>query len=307
VRIAMTLALQLTLGACQNPVETGPSPDPWTCPNGRVEPAGVVQSEVVVETSGLVGSRRHDDILWVHNDSGGRANLYAMSTLGELKGVLSLQGATANDWEDLAIGPGPGDQPHLYVGDIGDNSKQRAFVTIYRVPEPAEISGYLLNPAVGEAVALTFVYPEGPRNAELLWVDPLTGDIYIMSKEETGQSVLFRAEAPHQPTEDPRVLEPVAELLFGDSPLNGARLVTGGDISADGQLLLVRTYTSAFVWHRQVDQGVAEAVRGSPCRVFAPPPEPQGEAVGFVGGHYTWFSLSEMKGQTLFRVESLEP
>jgi len=178
---------------------------------------------------------------------------------------------------------------------------------VYRVEEPAEIGGTVEEPALGPATALTFAYTDGAHDAELLWIDPRTGDLFIMSKSGTGTSVLYRAAAPHQPTAEPRELEVVARLQFGEAPLQGARLVTGGDISADGSMLLVRTYTTAFVWHRSDNEDVAAALSGLPCLVFDPPFEVQGEAVGFARSGFRWYSLSEGAQQDLHRVDPVDP
>ena len=89
------------------------------------------------------------------------------------------------DWEDIAIGPGPqANVDYLYVGEIGDNDSKHKSIKIYRVPEPnvdANQTPVVVTVRGVETIELT--YPDGPRNAETLMVDPLTKDIYIVSKE----------------------------------------------------------------------------------------------------------------------------
>ncbi|NLT76895.1 MAG: hypothetical protein GXX98_10255, partial [Planctomycetes bacterium] len=69
--------------------------------------AGIVRTPLIQEASGLVASRKNPGVLWVHNDSGDTARVFAIDTRGNLLGVCSVTGAKARDWEDIAIGPGP--------------------------------------------------------------------------------------------------------------------------------------------------------------------------------------------------------
>ena len=60
-------------------------------------------------------------------------------------------------------------------------------------------------------------------------------------------------------------------------------LATGADIRSDGELIAIRTYDTVWLFEREPDQTVAQALVGQPCE--APTrPEEQGEAVGFLDG-----------------------
>jgi hypothetical protein len=60
-------------------------------------------------------------------------------------------------------------------------------------------------------------------------------------------------------------------------------VVTGGDMSADGSVVAVRTYEVVYLWPRDAGQTVADALAGEPCE--APVAfEPQGEAVALDPG-----------------------
>ena len=66
---------------------------------------------------------------------------------GATLALYDLDGAKANDWEDIAIGPGPvAGQSYLYVGDIGDNSTSRSHIDVYRVAEPDVRTGSPTTP-----------------------------------------------------------------------------------------------------------------------------------------------------------------
>src|SRR5262245_49971144 len=89
------------------------------------------------EVSGMEQSRANPGVFWVHNDSGDKPRVYAVSRAGALLGTYTLQGASAVDWEDMSIGPAPNGSYYLYMADIGDNNARRRSIKIYRVLEPA--------------------------------------------------------------------------------------------------------------------------------------------------------------------------
>ena len=247
---------------------------------GPMAVAGHVGDSRVVELSGLAASRRHSGVLWAHNDSGGVAEVYAMGLDGSPRGAYPLTGATATDWEDIAVGPGPGSS-YLYVGDIGDNSAQRASVTVYRVPEPAAApSGG--GAALTGVVAIQLKYPSGPADAEALMVDPRTGDLVIVTKSLSGKSRVLVASAAAVNAGGMVTMSDQGTITIpvpaGGSGLPGT-MVTGGDISPDGSTIALRTYQSVLLYDRGTGS-VASALKGTSC--FGPQAqEPQGEAVGF--------------------------
>ena len=80
-----------------------------------------VASDELNEISGVVESRTRTGVLWVHNDSGDTARIFAIGLDGRTLGTFGLAGIQARDWEDLAAGPGPvAGRRYLFVGDIGD-------------------------------------------------------------------------------------------------------------------------------------------------------------------------------------------
>src|SRR6516162_10474875 len=95
------------------------------------EPMGRFDPRALPEASGIVKSRRHPGIFWVHNDSGNAPLLFAVRADGRI--VRRFRLAFPNlDWEDIAID----DQGHLYLGDIGNNSGLLRVRTIYQLDEP---------------------------------------------------------------------------------------------------------------------------------------------------------------------------
>src|SRR5689334_12926657 len=60
----------------------------------------------VPEASGLTISRRHDGLLWTHNDSGNEPVLFAIDTSGRARGRVRVS-ARLRDWEDISAAPAP--------------------------------------------------------------------------------------------------------------------------------------------------------------------------------------------------------
>jgi len=96
-------------------------------------------TDSLFETSGLQVA---GNALWSFNDKDGSATLYRIDTISNtlLQRVI-LQGATNNDWEDIAF-----DGTHFYIGDFGNNlTGARTDLKIYKFPFSA-IPDYLSNP-----------------------------------------------------------------------------------------------------------------------------------------------------------------
>jgi hypothetical protein len=255
-----------------------------------------VSSADITEASGIVSSRENDGVLWVHNDSGDTARVFAIGRNAALLGTYSLSGADAIDWEDMAAGPGPDkDATYLYLADIGDNAAQRPDVVVYRVHEP-EVSTNSDTPTANELTdveKLTLRYPDHAHDAETLLVDPLNGDLLIVTKELAGgPSFVYRAPGSIEPGVV-TTLEEVATINFAgltsavEIPPDAPQLVravpslpTGGDISPDGSLVAIRTYGTIWVWERPEEGPLWDFVRTLPCE--APSAiEQQGEAIAF--------------------------
>jgi hypothetical protein len=263
---------------------------------------GTLCSSDLNEVSGLVASRLNQGVLWMHNDSGDSARLFAVSSDGTLIETFTLSGASAIDWEDIALGPGPvAEAPYLYVGDIGDNDERRPSIVVYRVREPKLLASAAPVTPLSGVEAFSFTYPDGrAHDAETLLVDPASADLFVLTKSADGSGV-YRARAPltgGTATE----LEFITLLRFGETPLPGSPLLTAGDIGARGDILL-RTYSSAFLWRRSLGTSVADALQfGSPCRVETAI-EAQGEAIAFNPDESGYFTTSEHVQQPIYFFE----
>jgi len=253
---------------------------PALCRALRVRVTGRVGDPSANELSGLVRSRSQADLLWSHDDSGSGPVLYGLRTVGHVATRPTVTGAQAVDWEDIAAGPGPDGAPLLYVGDIGDNGARRASIDVYRVAEPR-----VGDAATAPAQRLRLHYPDGAHDAEALLVDPLRGDLVVVTKM-LGGARAYRAPA-RLPAGSETTLSPGRGVA-------GVALVTGGDVSADGRVVALRGYASVAVWLRHGRERLTTTLRRAPC--ISPTsllPEGQGEAIALDRHGRTFITVAE--------------
>lgn len=221
-------------------------------------PAGVTHDRSltdprIVESSNLVASALHPGLVWTTNDSGDSARVFGVDRSGKTVALLHLRGARARDWEALAPGKDAHGKPLLWIGDLGDNRSTWPSVRVYRVAEPSQLgeqdvawTGYDLR------------FPDGPRDAETLLVDPSDQRLYVVSKRVDGAAVY---EAPRDlRTDRVNVLTRIA---------SAPSVVTDGSFSPDGKVVALRDYVWAWT---------SSSVRG-PWHKVSIPLEPQGESL----------------------------
>ncbi|MDJ0923707.1 MAG: hypothetical protein QNJ77_04015 [Acidimicrobiia bacterium] len=246
--------------------------------------AGIIETGALTETSGIAASRRYRGVLWAHNDSGDDPIVYAVGEDGSQQGAFEID-ALAFDWEDMALGPGPDPaRDYLYLGDIGDNLGFRQAVTVYRIPEPTP------DPAGGFIDSVdTFhlVYPEAGPDSEAMMVDPLTGDIVVITKGGAGEPArIFRAPGTNLVSGERVDLEQI-----GTFDLESGAFVTAADIDESGALIVFRGYNQVWLWQR-AEIELAATFAAEPCRTPSTA-EVQGEAIAFGPDGYSYYTVSE--------------
>jgi hypothetical protein len=247
-------------------------------PVGDTTTSGTVDAPDIDEASGIASSAINPDVFWTHNDSGDSARAFALSRTGALMATLYFDAKTPTDIEDMAIEDvGPGESA-LYFGDIGDNDAVRTSVTIHRVAEPKLVSPSGPPPAPVTITAasekMQVTYPDGPHDAETLLFDPITKDLFIVTKLLFGRASVHRV-GPFAGGASVRT-EVIARV--------GVSFATGGAISRDGRLIAIRNYgQDASVWMRAPGETVAAALGRDPCKVPVAA-EPQGEGFAFLAG-----------------------
>ncbi|MFD2871003.1 hypothetical protein ACFS5N_00905 [Mucilaginibacter ximonensis] len=254
--------------------------------------SGNLNDKVMDETSGIAASGINKDVYYVHNDSGDTSRFFAISPEGKLISTLYYKGDPkeplgARDCEDIAVGPGPlKNKSYVYVGDIGDNGAVRKYLTVYRIQEQAAwTKGGNINVA---AAPVHLKYPDGPKDAETLMVDPVQKLFYIISKRSDTVRV-YTSPLNYKPN-DTVVMTYRAKLFFkGFKPF---KWITAGDISKDGTQVLVKSYQKVYYWKRQGDEPIWQTLQ----RIPAEPnyqQEKQGEAIGFTPDGRGFYTVSE--------------
>ncbi len=254
---------------------------PAGCPEG-IHPRmrGRVEEKHLQEISGLVASRTANDLLWVHNDSGDQARIYAMTGSGAPLGSLEIA-RVARDFEDIALEHRENAPDRIYIADTGDNLGQRKEgVFIHRFEEPSLEAIRSVHPwplRIDDTETMRVRFPEGPVDAEALIVDPESGRLVLVTKPRLALPEVYEVEV----FSEEAVLHHVGTVTAraNGSPLH---LVTAADLSPDGRYVVLRTYDTIVVFIRKSGQSVAQALLSEGC-VIKPAHENQGEAVGFLG------------------------
>lgn len=232
------------------------------------------------EVSGIAAGIASPGVVYVQNDGGDAARFFALAArTGAVRAVYTVPGARNVDWEDIAVAPDAAGTPSVWLADIGDNDARRRSVQIYRVDEPrVDPSDHGAELRTAPAQVWNVSYPDGPHNAESLAVSG-RGVPYIITKSLLGTSAVYAARS----TPGESVLRRVGTIQFritdtpGPFPPAGQLAATGADLSRDGSVLVVRTYTDAYFW-RVDDADVASALQAAPIRVGLPR-QPQGEGI----------------------------
>lgn len=279
---------------------------PPRCPRAsQVAGKATVESKEIEELSGLVASRSQPGVLWVHNDSGDHARLFAIDLHGRLLLELTLTNVEPIDLEDIAMGPrlGATGSAFLYLADTGDNKKKRKRVQIYRLEEPSVLRARTAGvPPRRKVDVIEVRYEDGPHDVETIMVDPVSGDLFLVEK-----GALL---SPQQPVGVYRV--PGSEAEHGKARARKVATIalgptTAGDILPDGSGIAIRNYTGIFYWPRAKDQTVADALKQPACPLPMADLGQQGEALGFTADGKGYVTIAEGAKSPIYRFTLTRP
>ncbi len=257
-----------------------------------------VEDGEISEASGIALSRRQNDALWLHNDSGDSARLFLVGFDGKTRAIVTLNVERPIDWEDMCSFEADGEK-WLLIGDTGDNgrirSKTERACELLLIKEP-EIKPGNKSPVLVKADVVSrieFQFPEGPEDCESLAVDTQSNEILLLTKSVPQKCQLFRL--PLSTTTGRRKLtaEPIASLAVP--------FATSMDVSADNQSLVIVNMFSGALIRRGKDESWNSACQ-KPITVLTLPAQPQCEAVCFESTDDSVLVNSERTQQPLWRI-----
>ena len=191
---------------------------------------------------------------------------------------------------------------YIYIGDIGDNDKERSEVVVYRVAEPVlnNNKSTRSRPGVTEsAEAIRLQYPDGKHDAEALLVHPTSGNIYIVTKVPLANPVVYEAAAPLVPNKlitMRRIGEVRVPSLFGG-------VITGGSISPDGRRVALCDYFQGYELVLPANASNFDDIWKQRMTGFDLGKRKQGEAIAYRLDGRALLATSEGKRPTLFQIE----
>jgi hypothetical protein len=131
------------------------------------------------EASGMAVSRQFPGRVYHINDSGDTGKFYITNLSGKDTQSVTVTDFAPRDTEALSLGPCPGNpataRSCLYLGDIGDNDRNRKFIEIVVVDEVEKFSQ-----SVKARSRIQLRYPDGPHDAESMAVHP-DGTIFLLT------------------------------------------------------------------------------------------------------------------------------
>ncbi len=260
-----------------------PAPEPADACEGLqvVSESPVRTDPPLTEISGAVASERTPGAFWVHEDSANPTVLVEIDSDGHQVSRWDVPGVEMVDWEDIAALVDEDGTRHLFIGDIGDNLHRRESTQLLRLPEPGpdDVPGATAVPQIIELRS-----PLGPADAEALLLDPLSGDLVVVTKSVRGMGEVLVAPGGAW-AGDGAVLDLVHA---GTLELGPVEAVLAGDVAADGRLVAVRTPARVLLWERHPDDDLATTLlERSRCRgpsrfdIF-------GEALAFTNDGYVF-------------------
>ena len=243
-----------------------------------------LKSKQIMEASGLVA---HKNTLWMHNDSGDSARVFAHNLRNQETRIHPMSTIKAQDWEDIAINR---ENEILYIADTGDNLEHRT---------NAKIISYDIKTQKSSVIPISF--ENGSIDVEAIAWDPIEKKILLMSKGRKGTVHTFSFSPKNPPT------APLQSInQFSISPANGLNpeRITAMDISPDGAYVAARNYIELFLWERKPGTSIVQTIQKNPC-TYPLPAQKQGESIGFDDTGSSLWTVSEGKHQPIIELQLL--
>lgn len=284
--VAIAACLALALGACK------PRDEPES------SMSGMLIDRQLSEISGMAASGLHRDVLWLLDDGGNAARLFAVNGKGRRRATFTVDGITKTDWEDLAAFTRDGKR-YLLIADTGDNGGLRRTLQLHAIAEPARME----NARVRPAWSVAFRWPDGARDCEAVAVDSVRGEILLVSKKRYPPELFVLPLRPARGVQTARKVGVLGGVPRTPGHASGPDLdaqVTAASLSPDGRTLAVMTYRHLLQYTRNgAHWGDALSTPAS-SRVL--PWLPQAEALTFSADGRALYATGEFVPAPLYRI-----
>ncbi|PWK19034.1 SdiA-regulated domain-containing protein [Xanthomarina spongicola] len=160
------------------------------------------------------------NLIWMIEDSRNNNTLFGLNESGEVIKELHITNVVNNDWEDLtsdSIG-------NIYIGDFGNNKKERTSYYIYKVKKPNENS----HNTTAEKITFRLPVKMKQENFEAFFI--YNNHFYIFNKENK-KGRMYKV---------PNLIgEHEAELVTEFRLNDKNNKITSADISDDGKTVVL--------------------------------------------------------------------
>lgn len=167
-------------------------------------------------------------LLWTIQDRGNDPVVYGLNKDVSIEKHLTVTNAENQDWEDLTSD----EQGNLYIGDFGNNHKNRDEYTIYKLKQPEKSSSSI------EAERIRFQLPEEHKSEDFeaffLW----KGYFYIFSKNHKKGIVVKVANTLGFQS---------AEIISTFDLEGKNKRITSADISDDGKKVALLAHDKLYL------------------------------------------------------------
>lgn len=140
-----------------------------SCNTGKLEVIADLPNNL--KEASAIEKVAHSDLLWTIEDAGNKNNIYGLDLKGNIVKDIDIENASNIDWEDLTSDK----QGNLYVGDFGNNSKNRDDFTIYKISN--------LKDDETDAERINFMLPKKAKPEDFEAFFLFNNYFYILSKD----------------------------------------------------------------------------------------------------------------------------
>ena len=293
----------------------------WNTEFSRTMLGYVNQNAVLKEISGIACSRVTPGYIWMQSDNYSKNIVATNDSATERRVLIAFPNKIRNDWEDMCGGVYNG-KNYLFIGAFGDNNASKGNYKIIFFEEPAIPNKKATINITPDSIC--FQYPNGTKhNAEAMMYDNQEQMIYIISKVYYDVCQVFRLPMSLNYGTELQTLEYVCDLgrksdigigqvkqedgSFINKAYKGFHLVTGADISPDGNYVLIKNhnntaadqdeeYSWTLMWKRQGNESLKETLKRQPEAIGCYEQEWQGEAICWLDST-TFYTVSDDDGQ----------